>query len=116
MGSFAGAYGLVNYFNDVISYVRLFALALVGTVLAMIGNDLGSMLFAIPLVGWLLGFAVAAAFHTFNIGLGLLSAYVHGARLQFIEFFSKFYSGDGTPFKPIGSGLRYTHIKLPGDN
>jgi len=112
MGSLAGAYGLVNYFNDVISYVRLFALALVGTVLATIGNTMGGMMFGLPLgIGYVLGAVIAIAFHSFNLGLGLLSAYVHGARLQFIEFFSKFYHGDGTAFKPIGSDLRYTHIK-----
>jgi len=110
IGGFAGAYGLINYFNDVISYVRLFALALVGSVIALIGNDLGSMMFGVPVVGYPLGIVVALAFHAFNIGLGLLSAYVHGARLHFIEFFSKFYSGDGMEFVPIGSQLKYTRI------
>ena len=116
MGSLAGAYGLINYFNDVISYVRLFALALVGAVLAYIGNTMGGMMFTgIPIIGYVLGVLVAIAFHTFNIGLGLLSAYVHGARLHFIEFFSKFYNGDGTAFKPIGNDLRYTYLKRGGE-
>ena len=96
-------YSLVSYFNDVISYVRLFALALVGTVIATIGNQIGGMLFdTIPVLGHMLGIIIAVAFHTFNLGLGLLGAYIHGARLQFIEFFSKFYTGDGREFRPIG--------------
>jgi len=104
-------YSLISYFNDVISYVRLFALALVGTVIATIGNTMGMMLFEIPFIGLVLGFVLAVAFHTFNLGLGLLGAYIHGARLQFIEFFGKFYSGGGTEFQPIGGNLRYSYIK-----
>jgi V/A-type H+-transporting ATPase subunit I len=104
-------YSLISYFNDTISYVRLFALALVGTVIASIGNTMGAMMFGIPVLGYVLGFLIAAAFHTFNLGLGLLSAYIHGARLQFIEFFSKFYNGDGVEFSPVGGNLRYTYIK-----
>ena len=116
LGAFSGAYGLINYFNDVISYVRLFALALVGVVLAYIGNTVGGMMFGLPIgIGYILGTLIAIIFHAFNIGLGLLSAYVHGARLQFIEFFSKFYTGDGKAFKPLGSDLKYTYIRRRGD-
>jgi len=98
-------YALVSYFNDVISYVRLFALALVGTVIAMVGNQIGGMMFdTIPVIGYIFGVIIAIAFHVFNLGLGLLGAYIHGARLQFIEFFSKFYTGDGREFRPIGKG------------
>ena len=104
-------YTLISYFNDTISYVRLFALSLVGTVIATIGNTMGGMLFGIPVIGWFLGIAIAVAFHVFNLGLGLLGAYIHGARLQFIEFFSKFYAGNGSAFRPIGGNLRYTYLK-----
>jgi len=114
MGSLAGAYGLVNYFNDVISYVRLFALALVGAVICGIANTMGGMMFGIPVIGYPLGIVVAIAFHTFNLGLALLGAYIHGARLHFIEFFSKFYSGEGKAFTPIGTGLRYSQITKKG--
>ena len=100
-------YSLVTYFNDLISYVRLFALALVGTVIAMIGNQIGGMMFGLaPGIGHILGVTIAIAFHIFNLGLGLLGAYIHGARLQFIEFFSKFYAGDGKEFRPIGIGKK----------
>jgi len=104
-------YSLVSYFNDTISYVRLFALALVGTVIATVGNTIGGMLFGIPVVGYPVGVIIACLFHLLNLGLGLISAYIHGARLQFIEFFSKFYVGDGHMFTPIGSNLKYTLIK-----
>jgi V/A-type H+-transporting ATPase subunit I len=104
-------YTLINYFNDVISYVRLFALALVGTVIATIGNTMGEMLFNLGFIGYIFGVLIAVAFHVFNLGLGLLSAYIHGARLQFIEFFSKFYRGDGFEFRPLGANLKYTNTK-----
>jgi|GEM_PF-1928226 len=104
-------YSLINYFNDVISYVRLFALALVGTVIATIGNTMGAMLFNVGVAGYIFGVLIAVAFHVFNLGLGLLSAYIHGARLQFIEFFSKFYEGNGFEFRPLGTDLKYTQTK-----
>lgn len=104
-------YSLISYFNDTVSYVRLFALSLVGTVIATIGNTVGEMLFtSIPVIGVLLGILITVAFHVFNLGLGLLGAYIHGARLQFIEFFSKFYSGEGLAFSPIGGTMKYSYI------
>ena len=105
-------YSLVSYLNDVISYVRLFALALVGCVLSYVGITIGTMLFGLaPGIGHIIGAIVIIAFNVLNLGLGLLGAYVHGARLQFIEFFSKFYDGDGRAFAPIGGNMRYTYIK-----
>ena len=109
-GAFSGVYGLINYLSDIISYARLFGLALVGCVICYIGNTMGALMFGIPIIGYPIGILIAIIFHTFNIGLGLLGAYVHGARLQFVEFFGKFYTGDGTPFSPMGSNLQYSRI------
>lgn len=111
VGGFSGLYSLVGYFSDILSYVRLFALALVGAVVAMAGNEMGSMLFGIPYVGIPLGVIVAGFFHIFNLALGLLSAYVHGARLQFVEFFSKFYIGGNKVFQPTMARFKYTRLK-----
>ena len=110
-GAFGAVYSLINYLTDIISYARLFALGLVGTVIATVANSLGAMLLPIPVLGIPLAVAIALVFHAFNLAMGLLSAYVHNARLQFIEFFSKFYQGGGKVFRPIGSGLRYTKFK-----
>ena len=110
IGGFSGLYGFVNYFSDILSYARLFGLCLVGAVIAMVANIMGDLFmgawYTVPI-----GILVALVFHAFNLGLCLLSAYIHNARLQFIEFFSKFYDGDGSMFMPIGGGLRYTQIK-----
>ena len=110
-GGFGGIYSLVGYFSDVLSYARLFGLGLVGAVIAMIANIMAGMLFGIPVVGIPLGILIALVFHVFNLALGLLSAYVHNARLQFVEFFGKFYEGGGRPFTPLGGGTKYVRIK-----
>lgn len=110
-GGFGGIYGLVNYFSDILSYARLFGLGLVGAVIAMVANLMGGMLFAVPVVGYPLGIIVMVFFHVFNLAIGLLSAYVHNARLQFVEFFGKFYEGGGREFTPLGSRTTYVKIK-----
>jgi len=110
-GGFAALYSLVNYFSDILSYARLFGLGLVGAVIATVANSMGAMLLPMPILGIPLAILVAVMFHAFNLAIGLLSAYVHNARLQFIEFFSKFYQGGGKQFVPMGSELRYTKIR-----
>jgi V/A-type H+-transporting ATPase subunit I len=111
MTALSNPYQLISFFNDTVSYVRLFALSLVGAVIANVGNIIGGMMFAIPYAGYPIGVLVAILFHAFNLGLGLMGAYIHGARLQFVEFFSKFYAGDGEKFRPVGGDLKYTIIK-----
>ncbi|MCL2846592.1 MAG: hypothetical protein FWE38_02770 [Firmicutes bacterium] len=117
VGGFGGIYGFVNYVSDILSYARLFGLALVGAVIAFVANTMGGMFMPEAITGFgdaigaVIGVVVAVAFHAFNMGLAILSAYIHNARLQFIEFFSKFYVGDGTLFTPMGGTLRYTAIR-----
>ena len=49
--------------------------------------------------------------HVFNLLLGLLGAYVHTARLQYVEYFSKFYEGGGRPFSPFKASEKYMNLK-----
>lgn len=111
LGMFSGSYKLVNYFSDILSYARLFGVGLVGCVIAYVANFLCGMFAGIGFIGILLGGIVAILFHALNIALSLLSAYIHNARLQFVEFFGKFYEGSGTPFVPMASKLRYARIQ-----
>ncbi|MCQ2381938.1 MAG: hypothetical protein MJ054_01395 [Clostridia bacterium] len=111
LGMFSGAYKLVNYFSDILSYARLFGVGLVGCVIAYVANFLCSMFAGAGAVGIIFGVIVAVLFHALNIALSLLSAYIHNARLQFVEFFGKFYEGTGTPFVPMANKLRYVRIK-----
>ena len=61
----------------------------------------------IPVAGYVIGGIVLAVLHIFNLALGVLSAYVHDARLQFLEFYGKFYDGGGRLFKPLGVKTKY---------
>jgi V/A-type H+-transporting ATPase subunit I len=89
----------------------LFGVGLAGCVIGYVANYLAVMMFGFGLFGIPFGIAIAVFFHGINLGLGILSAYVHDSRLQFIEFFGKFYEGSGSPFTPAGSSLRYTKFR-----
>jgi V/A-type H+-transporting ATPase subunit I len=106
-GGFAGLYGIVGVFSDVLSYSRLFGLALSGGAIAMAFNQIGSLLFGIPVVGYIFGGIILVALHAFNFALSALGAYVHTMRLQYVEFFGKFYDGDGRLFAPLGENTKY---------
>lgn len=108
-----GAYDLYNitgWLSDVLSYSRLLALGLATGVIASVINKMGSMLGGG--VGGAIGFAVIFVVgHTLNLAINLLGAYVHTNRLQFVEFFGKFYEGGGRPFEPFKSDTKYVDVK-----
>lgn len=108
-----GAYDLYNitgWVSDVLSYSRLLALGLATGVIASVVNQMGSMLGGgIP--GAILFIVVFFIGHTFNIGINLLGAYVHTCRLQYVEFFGKFYEGGGRAFHPFKENTKYVDIK-----
>jgi len=92
-------YGATSYLGDFISYARLMALGVAGGSVAVAFNTILAYL-PVP-VRFTLGIALALVLHGLNIFLSMLSAYVHGIRLQFIEFFGKFYTGGGKKFEPF---------------
>ena len=108
--SFGAVYGLISIFSDILSYARLFGLMLSGMIIAKTFNDIGSGLFASGIIGYVFGGAVILIGHVFNIAMGVLGAYIHDSRLQYIEFFGKFYTGEGNKFKPMGSDLKYVYV------
>ena len=107
--SFGSLYSILNLFSDLLSYTRLFGLMLSGVIIATIVNQLASSFY---LTLWKIPFGVLISLigHTFNVAMGALGAYIHDARLQYIEFFSRFYEGEGELFTPFGSNFSY--IKL----
>jgi V/A-type H+-transporting ATPase subunit I len=112
LGAYA-AYGIVNLLGDVLSYSRLFALSLSGGIIAQVVNQIAGMLrtqVGIPVVGILLSVIVLAGGHLFNLAMGCLSGFIHTTRLQFVEFFTKFYEGTGVPFRPLRYHPRFIHI------
>lgn len=102
-----GLYGITGYLSDILSYSRILALALSSGVIAYSMNIIGMMVIG-PWYGYILGIIVFIIGHVFNLAMGLLSAYVHDSRLQYIEFFGKFYEGGGYAFKPLE--LQYNYI------
>ncbi len=106
----ASLYDITGYLSDVLSYSRLLALGLATGVIANVINTmcrLGSgNIWVFPLVA--IGFAIG---HTFNLAINTLGAYVHASRLQYVEFFGKFYEGGGQPFRPFRRKAKYVDVK-----
>lgn len=110
--AFSSLYSIISFISDVLSYSRLFGLGLASGVIGMVINMMIALFWnGIPVLGPVLGIAVFLGGHTFNLLINLLGTYVHDARLQYIEFFSRFYEGGGHAFVPLGSKLKYTVIK-----
>lgn len=102
-------YGITGYVGDLVSYTRLMALGLAG---GSIAGALNLLIHTLPgVAAIIIGPVLFILFHIFNLGLSLLGAYVHTARLQYVEYFSKFYEGGGRPFKAFKSSEKYVRIK-----
>ena len=108
-----GAYDLYNitgWLSDVLSYSRLLALGLATGVIASVINQMGSML-PNNVVGVIFFIVIFIVGHALNLAINLLGAYVHTNRLQFVEFFGKFYEGGGRPFAPFKENTKYADVK-----
>ena len=108
---FGTLYGIINYMSDILSYARLYGLMLSGAVIAQIVSQYA--------VGFITGGGVLAVLgvllmlvgHVFNLAIGLLGAYIHDARLQYVEFYGRFYEGEGELFVPLGSKHEHIFVK-----
>lgn len=115
IGAFGNVYGVTGFMSDILSYCRLFGLGLATGVVGMVVNLIAGILRdLIPVVGYLLYVVILVVGHVFNIAINTLGAYVHNSRLQYVEFFSRFYTGGGHIFKPMGSDLKYIHLNSKG--
>ncbi len=94
-------YNFVGYLSDVLSYSRLLALGLATSALAFSVNLIAGMAYGVPYVGWLLFALILLVGHFFNLAVNILAAFIHTARLQFVEFFGKFVGGNSRQFKPF---------------
>lgn len=102
-------YDITGYLSDVLSYSRILALGLAGGIIANVFNLLGTMpgFNIIGVIAFVLIFVIG---HVFNLAISGLGAYVHTSRLQYVEFFGKFYEAGGRPFKPFKANTKYTLI------
>lgn len=110
---FFGIYSLYSafsgYISDVLSYSRLWALGLVTGVMAYTCNLVAFMVGGVvPYIGILFAVLILVFGHFITLIMNLLGAFVHPLRLQFVEFFSKFFRGGGRPFRPLAIESRYT--------
>jgi len=104
-------YGIVQLFADVLSYSRLLALGLATSVIATVVNTIAVMTYGIPFIGPVLMVMVLIGGHLGNLVLNCLSGFIHTSRLQFVEFFGKFYQGGGKSFRPFQREGKYVAIR-----
>ena len=98
--------GVTGYFSDIMSYSRLMALMLSGSIIASVFNQLGAV------TGNVIAFVIISALgNALNFALNLLGCYVHDLRLQCLEYFNRFYESGGKPFRPLAYQTNYVEIK-----
>lgn len=102
-------YNITSYLSDILSYSRLLALGLATGVVSSVVSILGSM-GGRNIFGILLFIVVLLIGHVFNFAINALGAFVHAARLQYVEFFGKFYEGGGEAFNPLAKKTKYNKI------
>ena len=103
-------YGISSYIGDFVSYLRLMALVLSGSFIGLAVNMIAGMFFGSSIIGKLFAIVIFLVFQAFNCFLCYLSAYVHTARLTYVEMFNKFYEGGGVPFKKMVEDSKYFNI------
>lgn len=98
-----GLVELPGIFGNILSYARLMALGVASAGLAAVINDLAGQMFSSGPIGIFAGVLVLLLGHTINFMLGLIGPFLHSLRLQYVEFFTKFYEGGGIRYVPFGT-------------
>lgn len=111
-GGILSLYNLIGYFSDILSYSRLFALGLSTAVLAVVVNTFVMLFKDIPIIGIVVAALIFIIGHLFNMLIAGMGAFIHSTRLQYVEFFTKFYEGGGTPFKPFRVITKYIKVQI----
>lgn len=106
-------YNVTGYLGDVLSYSRLLALGLGSAAVGMVINLLASLVSGAPYVGVLLGALIFVLGHLFSIVVNMLGAFVHSLRLQYVEFFGKFFEATGEDYAPLQISSQYVKISEP---
>lgn len=109
-GGLGNIYNITSYMSDILSYARLLALGLATGVIAQVVNTMGS-LFGGGVFGLIVLTIVFISGHTLNLAINALGAFIHASRLQYVEFFGKFYEDGGEPFNPFRKKTKYIRIE-----
>lgn len=111
-------YDITSWLGDVLSYSRIFALGLSTAVIGLVLNTLGGMLYSafqgnmvLQVIGFLLTAVMLVFLHVFMMLISALGCFVHTARLQYVEFFGKFYDGSGKPFRPLSYKTKHVQVR-----
>ena len=113
IGGLKSLYDITSWLGDILSYTRLMALMLAGGVIAQVFNMLGNMAgSSIPskILGLIVFLLIFVVTQLFNMAINIIGTFVHAARLQYLEFFGRFYEDGGKPFKPFKFKTKYTEI------
>lgn len=103
-------YGISSYLSDILSYSRLLALGLATGVISSVFNSMAAMVAKPPVIGPILFAVIVVIGHTLNLAINALGAYVHTNRLEYVEFFGKFYNGGGKPFEPFTENTKHYRV------
>ena len=112
LGGLASWYDITSWLGDILSYCRLMALMLATSVISQVFNILATLPGeGLPKpVGILVFLVIFLVGNLFNMGINIIGTYVHAARLQYLEFFSKFYKEGGVPFNPLKYQTKYVDV------
>ena len=109
MGGFSNVYDITSWLSDIMSYARIMALGLATGAIAQVVNTIGTLAGG-GVKGAILFIIVFLLGHTLNFGINVIGAFIHSARLQFVEFFGKFYEDGGYAFAPLKKNTKYIRI------
>lgn len=102
--------GVTGFFSDILSYSRLMALMLSGSIIATVFNTLAAIPGSTPAVKLIFFIVISGLGNALNFALNILGCYVHDLRLQCLEFFGRFYTDGGRPFAPLNMDTKYVDI------
>ena len=118
-GALAALLVISDFFGFVgswLSYARLMALALATAGIAMVVNILAQMVWGVSIgpvpIGIVIGIILFAGGQLFSVAINALGAFVHSLRLQYVEFFGTFYSGEGKPFQPFRAKREVSELEF----
>jgi V/A-type H+-transporting ATPase subunit I len=115
-GVMTGMMSLIEVVSHILSYTRLVGILLASVVLALVINKIGGgLIVGGTIVGFVVGLVIIVIGQSFNVILGVFEPGIQGARLIFVEYFSKFYSGNGKPFRPFGGARTHTVSSVPSE-
>lgn len=114
-GGLGELYNITSVLSDILSYARLFGLGIATGVIAQVFNTLSGMLMSgsspvMQIIGPIIAIVLLLVLHTFNIAINTLGAFIHCARLQYVEFYGRFFEGGGREFKPLSYKTKHIQI------